>query len=350
MSTRSLSRQAIETIDVDGVAVGVVDDPYWRAALVELGDPSGVLVDGPIALPSLDALLPANDAVRLQLIVARWPTRTRVLLAVNAPRAADPILVSAVRRVRRRFDGRPLAAQACAGALADLATTSASYVTAQRDGAAGTIRALHTTGAMPEDLPLGGVGGPTAALAGLVAGHDPLGVAPIAKAPELAPVPASGLAVGVNRHGRPVLVSPFRAEPTTIVVVGGRRAAEVVVARAAALGVAVQSGQGSAAASPAHPLLVIENLVPVPGNQRPWRTVLTVRDQLAPADLDLLAGADLALLQRLSDAEASLAASALRLGDSAAWLTRIRSDMVGVVARVPAGGRAIRWAKLPVGG
>jgi hypothetical protein len=344
MSTPALSRQAIETIDVHGLAVGVVDDPYWRAALVELGDPSGVLVDGPIGLPSLDELVPATDAVRIQLIVARWPTRTRILLAVNAPRAADPILVSAISRAGRKFDGRPLNAQACATALADLAATSASYVTAQRT-IAGGIRTVHTAGAMPQALPLGGVGGPNAALAGLVAGHDPLATAPIARTHELAPVPAAGLAIGVNRHGTPVLISPFRAEPTTVVAVGGRHAAQTIVARARALGVAIQSGHD---ASPAHPLLAIEDLVPVPGNERPWRTALVVRDHLTPADIDLLSGADLALLHRLSDGEARLAASALRLGDSAAWLTRIRSDMVGVVARVPAGGRAIRWAQLPV--
>ena len=66
-----------------------------------------------------------------------------------------------------------------------------------------------------------------------------------------------------------------------------------------------------------------------------------VRDELTPADVDALSRADLALLQPLTSAEATLAGAALGLGGSAEWLTRIREDMVAVVNR-----RALRWALL----
>ena len=48
------------------------------------------------------------------------------------------------------------------------------------------------------------------------------------------------------------------------------------------------------------------------------------------------------LLQPLTAAEAALAGGALGLGGSADWLTRIQSDMVGVV--LPR--RSVRWTLL----
>ena len=66
-----------------------------------------------------------------------------------------------------------------------------------------------------------------------------------------------------------------------------------------------------------------------------------VRDELTPADIDAVSRADLVVLQPLRPDEAALAGTALGLGDSAEWLTRIRGDMVGVVNR-----RALRWALL----
>ncbi|MEU7976243.1 type VII secretion protein EccE [Micromonospora sp. NPDC049089] len=183
----------------------------------------------------------------------------------------------------------------------------------------------------------------------------------------------AGMMVGTNRHGRAVTVRLFRPESTRVLLVGGVRAAQLVALRALALGAlvvvqtarprawepfvrgvgapggtipllppgrAVADGVGTAL----RPLLLIVDAGPVaaeavPGP--PWRATLVVRDELTPADVDALSRADLALLQPLTSAEATLAGAALGLGGSAEWLTRIREDMVAVVNR-----RALRWALL----
>ncbi|WBB65415.1 hypothetical protein [Micromonospora sp. WMMD812] len=96
--------------------------------------------------------------------------------------------------------------------------------------------------------------------------------------------------------------------------------------------------------TPLSPLLILVDVGPVradPEPGPPWRSTLVVRDELTPADADALSRADLAVLQPLKPGEAALAGSALGLGESAVWLTRIRDDMVAVVNR-----RALRWALL----
>src|SRR5262249_11529018 len=80
----------------------------------------------------------------------------------------------------------------------------------------------------------------------------------------------------------------------------------------------------------------------VPPHEAPWRATLLVRDELSATDVDALARADLALLQPLTPAEAATAGSALGLGGSPEWLTRIQADMVGVV--LPR--RRVRWIRL----
>ncbi|WP_434742548.1 type VII secretion protein EccE [Micromonospora sp. SH-82] len=183
----------------------------------------------------------------------------------------------------------------------------------------------------------------------------------------------AGLMVGANRHGGALTVRLFRPEPTRIVLVGGVRAAQLLLLRAMAAGarVAVQTARprswepfargvgtpGAAipllppgrqvAGDPAtalRPLLVVVDAGRMPaafGPGTPWQTVLVVRDELTPTDVDLLGRADLAVLQPLTADEAALAGTALGLGGSAGWLTRIRADMVAVVNR-----RALRWALL----
>ncbi|MET8355541.1 type VII secretion protein EccE [Micromonospora sp. NPDC005171] len=183
----------------------------------------------------------------------------------------------------------------------------------------------------------------------------------------------AGMMVGTNRHGRAVTVRLFRPESTRVLLVGGVRAAQLVALRALALGAlvvvqtarprawepfirgvgapggtipllppgrAVADGVGTAL----RPLLLIVDAGPAPAEAAPgppWRATLVVRDELTPADVDALSRADLALLQPLTSAEATLAGAALGLGGSAEWLTRIREDMVAVVNR-----RALRWALL----
>lgn len=194
---------------------------------------------------------------------------------------------------------------------------------------------------------------------------------PVREPPEL-PFGEAGLMIGSNRHGGAVTVRLFRPESTRVMLVGGVRAAQLVVLRALALGarVAVQTTRplswepfvrgagtpggaipllppgrpvGGAPGTPLRPQLLVVD-APLPAESEPgppWRATLLVRDELTPADADALGRADLAVLQPLSPAEAALAGSALGLGASAEWLTRIRDDMVAVVNR-----RALRWALL----
>nr|WP_229398730.1 type VII secretion protein EccE [Micromonospora okii] len=187
------------------------------------------------------------------------------------------------------------------------------------------------------------------------------------------PVGEAGLMVGANRRGGAVTIRLFRPEGTRLVLVGGVRAAQLVVLRAMALGarVAVRTtrprawerfvrGVGTpdgpipvlspgrpvegAAGSPLRPLLLVVDAGAPPGDDGPgpaWQSTLVVRDDLTPADADALGRADLVVLQPLSPGQAAVAGAALGLGGSAEWLTRIREDMVAVVNR-----RALRWALL----
>jgi type VII secretion protein EccE len=187
------------------------------------------------------------------------------------------------------------------------------------------------------------------------------------------PVGSSGLMLGNNRHGVPVIARLFRPEQTRALLIGGVRCAQLVALRAMALGarVVVQTarphawepfvrgaavpGESIAVVPPGraleippgtalHPLLVVVDVGPVGPDTRPglgWQATLVVRDEFLAADVDVASRADLLVLQPLRADEAMLAGATLGLGDAAQWLTRIRPDMVGVVNR-----RAVRWAAL----
>ncbi|MGN9802889.1 type VII secretion protein EccE [Micromonospora sp. L32] len=251
---------------------------------------------------------------------------------------------------------------------------------------------VRLTARTPEELALAGqalhrlvadAGGEVRRLDGAqlaaLAATLPLAVAagPVAPGPDPEPLELSlgdaGLMVGANRHGGAVTVRLFRAEGTRLVLVGGLRAAQLLVLRAMALGarVAVRTGRprawepfvrgvggigggiavlppgrplGGAPGSPLCPLLLVVDAGAAaddPGPGPAWQATLVVRDELAAADADTLGRADLAVLQPLDQREAVLAGAALGLGGSAEWLTRIRDDMVAVVNR-----RALRWALL----
>jgi type VII secretion protein EccE len=187
-------------------------------------------------------------------------------------------------------------------------------------------------------------------------------------------LPGAGLVLGRNRRGQPVTVRLVRSEPTRALLVGGVRAAELVILRALALGihVLIQTGRPGEwepflravslpsdavaliptgrpvtlpMAGPLAPQLVVLDAGPLvgdpPAGEAGWRGTLVLRDDLGAADLDTLARADLVILQPLSPDEAALAGAALGLGDGQEWLARIGADMVGVVNR-----RTVRFARL----
>jgi hypothetical protein len=187
-------------------------------------------------------------------------------------------------------------------------------------------------------------------------------------------LPSAGLMIGRNRHGQPVTVRLLRPEPTRAMLVGSVRAAQLLALRALALGgpVVIHSARPYAwesflravglpddairlsppgrpvALPPAGalaPQLIVVDVGALAGDlptaDGAWRTTLVLREELATADVDELARADLVILQPLPAEQAALAGTGLGLGAGGEWLTRIQADMVGVVNR-----RTVRWATL----
>ncbi|WP_346121842.1 type VII secretion protein EccE [Micromonospora coerulea] len=298
---------------------------------------------------------PRSDAARrlVPRLLALPATATTVALCVGPRPAADTAPVPAELTVRL-----------AAGTAAELAAADRALRRLVAD-LGGEVRRL-------DGEQLAGLAG-TLPLASAPA-RDPIaGAAPAALDALELPLGEAGLMVGANRHGAAVTVRLFRPEPTRLLLVGGVRAAQLLVLRALALGarVAVQTARprawepfvrgvgtpggvvplippgrpvGGAPGSPMRPLLLVVDTGAArngAGADGAWRSTLVVRDELTPVDVDVLARADLAILQPLDPGEAALAGSALGLGGSAEWLTRIRDDMVAVVNR-----RALRWALL----
>ncbi|MFI5835106.1 type VII secretion protein EccE [Micromonospora sp. NPDC051300] len=343
----------------------------------------GPLVGRPLGVPAAlrviaelahhDAGAPARETWSMLTVgglpqatwrLRRWPdprgeaARSLVPRLLAVPATATTVALC----VGPRTDAAPVPAEltvrVAAGSAAELAAAERALGRVATD-AGGELRRLdgeHLSG-LAATLPLAVTG----------ADAPPSGSAPAA--PDL-PVGGSGLMVGANRRGGPLTVRLFRPATTRVVLVGGVPAAQLIVLRALALGarVAVQTARprgweayvrgvgaavpllppgrpvGGPPGSPLRPLLLVVDAGPVPPEAGPaaaWQTVLVVRDELTPADVPALARADLTVLQPLDPAEAALAGTALGLGASADWLTRIRDDMVAVVNR-----RALRWALL----
>lgn len=335
--------------------------------------------------------LEAGGMLQRSFQLTRWPEPGSDLAGALLPRlmalpGGSTTAALAVERSGTELDtiASELVIRLAAPSPAALAAaTSALHALLGSAGAAARPLDGAQLDALAATLPLGGAaGGPGAVLAGMVAGHEGLGLdgvgLPVTAATLAsieAPVGGAGLVLGINRHGDPVTVRLFRPEPTRAALIGGLRFAQIIVLRAVAIGaqVIVQSGRPAAwepflrgvsargtavialvtpgqlgeppPATPVRPQLLVVDVGPVgamgiPIVEAGWRTALLVRDELGQADLDVLARADLALLQPLTPAEAYVAAAALGLGDSANWLTKIRADMVGIVV----GRRTLRWA------
>jgi hypothetical protein len=183
--------------------------------------------------------------------------------------------------------------------------------------------------------------------------------------------PGTGLILGADVEGRAVPVRFFRPEPTTVTLVGGAWAAQLVLFRALALGVRTvvmtgdpaswqglgeratgQSGRVAVvhgeqpmafAASPQQPVLVVYDLGLVGPSAAPelgpWQTQLTVLRRLDEPGVPSVEACQMVMMQRLSLVEAALAASALRLtGQSAQLLQRMDDEMVALL-----GGGADRY-------
>jgi hypothetical protein len=181
----------------------------------------------------------------------------------------------------------------------------------------------------------------------------------------------AGLVLGVNQHGEPVILSPFRPEPTRLVVVGSLVFAQLIAFRALGVGaeVVIQSARpdawgtfarvttaphdairlvppGTVVPQPALPsrprLIVVDGGPSISGTDggasAGWTATLAVREELTAWDVDLLRTADLALMQPLTPTEATLAASVLGLTEIKHSLSGIGPDLVTLV-----GHGTVRW-------
>ncbi|GAB3158632.1 hypothetical protein GCM10027290_62190 [Micromonospora sonneratiae] len=209
------------------------------------------------------------------------------------------------------------------------------------------------------------------ATAATAAGLDPVGVPWLAMADPSTPVPvesypAVGLCLGHDVDQRPSVVRLFRRRPTEVAMVGGATAARVVAARAVASGVRVyvrtdrpadwqalasatgvpdrlqvgadrlQVGAEPPPVDPQQPILIVDELaadvMAVSDGLRPWQTRLVVLRRLTPQNARRVAGAQLAILGRLTEEEAGIAAGALGMtGDTPRALTRLPDEMVALV-------------------
>jgi len=137
-------------------------------------------------------------------------------------------------------------------------------------------------------------------------------------APPPLALPDVGLLLGRDRRGAQVFLQldPHRRTPIRLAVVGGPAAARVLSERLRALG----APHGGSAAVP---------------------VAMAVLERLTPADSATLASADIVVCQPVSQPEAALVASALRLTRAGAWLSRIDGDMIAIISH-----GVVRWAQL----
>lgn len=77
----------------------------------------------------------------------------------------------------------------------------------------------------------------------------------------------------------------------------------------------------------------------------PWRATLVVRDDLAGWDVEVLVRSDIVVLQRLTEAEAATAASALGLASVQSWFTQLHPEMVGLITK-----GKVQWVMLSMTG
>jgi type VII secretion protein EccE len=344
-----------------GLGARPVPADGYRAALTAIlgGTGGGRLKPG---WAGVDHGVEASYPLRLH----RWPTRPvaggllRSLSAIPARTVTTAVTVS---------PGRAALALRLTGPRRHVEGASAA-VRQQLSGSGAALRRYtgeQLTGLI-DTLPLGAPARTShRATAAMIAG---LG----------SPLTEAGLLLGRNRRDSPVTVRLLRAEPTRAVLFGGPTVAALLAVRALGLGahVAVQStrpqrwaafergltglpvhlvalGQplGAATAGPDQPQLIVtdagRHMVDLPPDSHPWRSHLLVRDELTGYDLDSLAYADLVLLQPLPPEAASLIAAALGRPEAADWLSRIRPDMLAVIARNADGRRpAVRWARLTI--
>jgi hypothetical protein len=181
-----------------------------------------------------------------------------------------------------------------------------------------------------------------------------------------------GLVIGRDRHERPFIVRLLRTEPTRVTAVGSLAFMQLLICRIVALGahVIVQTSRphswnpfiqytgigrgvvdfaapGEQLPPPAYGATTSSSWMSGrsvgPSSPGPVRRCATVvlRQEIAPTDVELLASADVTLMQPLTVDEAMVAAPALRSPAAEQWMTRISSMMITVASH-----GVVRWATL----
>ncbi len=425
----------VEQTDLAGDPAAVIVDGHGLTAVLELGDPAGLLAEDAPAIPSPVALLPSAEAelppVLIQLLLTGAPApslrvgagtpansyrqltegrllgHSRALLAVRVLRSEGwseeelrQSLSGLVRKLVRRLSAvpaRPLGEAAALRVIAEVAhddgvgSAQETWPGVRVGGLAQTtfrlrrwpdLRVETSRRLVSRMLTLPAAATAVSLTVGPQGGHGPtpldmtvrlaapepnsLGVAaealrkvlsaehagaqrldgehleglfatlPLGGRPSAVPgIPAdgvqaaehldglqlpigtSGLMLGRNRHGNPVVIRLFRPEQTRALLVGGVPCAQLVALRAMALGarVVVQTarpqawepfvrgaavpGESIAVVPPGrafeiapgsalHPLLVVVDIGPVGADNRPgdgWQATLVVRDEFSAADV-----------------------------------------------------------------
>lgn len=181
-----------------------------------------------------------------------------------------------------------------------------------------------------------------------------------------------GVVLGRDDAGAPVIVRLLRPEPTRVALVGGWWSARLIAFRMLGVGARVVvrttapnmwAGLGEAAGAADRvqliapgsavelvggagngPVLQVDDVglggAPDRPNLGPWRTQLTLLPQLTSHGAQVLAEAQLVMVQRLGQPDAELATGVLRLPEqTAGLLQQMHDDMVAIV-----GGGADRYA------
>jgi hypothetical protein len=176
----------------------------------------------------------------------------------------------------------------------------------------------------------------------------------------------SGLILGTNPNGQPVMISLFRPEPTVVAVVGGVGLAQLVGFRALALGAAlvvrtVRPSAWSALAGAAADtrgaveiawpdrqpawygsslrpqLLLVDSYSTSAVGAMPavhgWSTLIAVREQVGSLDANLLGRTDLILAQTLSVQESAVVCGAVNTPDYVSALAALPERTVAVISR-----------------
>jgi hypothetical protein len=325
--------------------------PQGLAAPQGAAVPQGLAAPQGAGGPQLPAPLPPPPTVARRAVVdGAQPVVGRTAVpAEAAPAEADAQTGASARRLAApAVTAAPLATAAALAAAESLADGP------QNGGPPASGAALAAAEART---------GPSGRMSRLHIGWHSISRTALSKV-AVAPAASAGLIIGRDRQHTAVPLRLFAPEPVRVTLVGGVWVAQLLIFRAFSLGARVTvvtneprawAGFGERATGQYNRLTVLssdQGLVGAGTAQRPmltlydlgttgpatapplgpWRTQLTMLRQLDRAGVPAVQDAQYTLLQRLGSAEATLAASALRLRPhSSQFLQFMADDMIALI-------------------